>query len=170
MKNKALILLALLQCSCIAYSQDISLVYSEMRFNIPSGYSIIGSTDLAGGMLAFRYGSERGKDYIAFTDITYKSDSDYGCQISDFYIELFTPSKNTKCNKKHLNDLSEALFKNKVKKVWRSSNVIINYLKSKDNSESLVFVCAKGGGTVQVDSDFLTEDGFRKMFADILKK
>jgi hypothetical protein len=154
----------------MAYSQDVPLVFSDMRFNIPNGYSIIGSTDLAGGMLAFRYGNTKGKDYIAFSNITNKSDNDYGCPVGEFYIELFTPSETTRCNKKYLDDLANALFTDKVKKVWRSQNVIINYLKSKNNKESLIFVCKKDGVTVQVDSDFLTEDGFQKMFADLLEQ
>jgi hypothetical protein len=170
MKNSSIILLALLLCSCVAYSKNISLVYSEMRFNIPQGYNIIGSADLAGGMLTFRYGNKKGKGYIAFTDITHESTSDYGCPTGEFYIELFAPSEITKCNKKLLDELSETLLKNRVKRVWETPNVVINYLESKNSSEKIVFVCKKDGRTVQVDSDFLTEAGFRKMFTEILGK
>jgi hypothetical protein len=73
MRNKFFVFLAAILWSSVAYSQDVLLIYSGMKFHVPGGYSVIGSTDLAGGLLAFRYGDERGKDYIALTDITNKS-------------------------------------------------------------------------------------------------
>jgi len=164
MKISVPILLSFLLWSSVACSQDVTLVYSEMQFHIPDGYSVIGSTDLAGGMLAFRYSEERGKKYITFTSIKDNKTSDHGCLIGEFYNELFSPSKTTNCNKKHLDELKETLLKNRVTKVWRSSNAVFNYLKFDNSSDSIVFVCKNDGTTIQIDSDFFTEEDYKNLF------
>jgi hypothetical protein len=149
-------------------SKDVALAYSDMRFNIPEGYSVIVSSDLMNGMLAFKYGDEKGRKYIAFSDITNDSAIDYGCPPGEFYVELFSPSGETKCNKKELDSLTEVLLKSGVTKIWKSSNVVFNYIEFKDDTGSSVFICGEDGRTVQVDSSFLTEKGYQRMFADIL--
>lgn len=170
MTRKPTFLFTLLLWSCVACSQDVTLAFSESRYRIPDGYSAIVSTDLMGGMLAFKYDNEKGRKYISFTDITNDSAIDYGCPPGEFYTELFSPSNATTCNKKQLNALSEILLKDGVKRVWKAPNVVLNYVKYGDGSGSSVFVCKNDGVTVQVESSFLSEDGFRKMFTEILEE
>lgn len=168
MKMKSMIAFALLLRSCTACSKDVVLDYSEMRFHIPDGYSVIISTDLMNGMLAFKYDAEKGKKFLAFSDVTNDSSIDYGCSPGEFYVELFEPTGATKCNKRALDAATKGLLNEGVAKTWKTSNIIIYYLKFKEGPESLAFVCKKDGRTVQVDSSFLTENDFRKMFEEIL--
>lgn len=170
MKNKISILFALLLCSCVTYAQDILLDHLGMTFNIPDGYHVIVSTDIGNNMLAFVYGKEKGKKFIAFTDLTNDKAIDYGCAPGKFYTELFTPSGRTKCHKKELDILSKGFLDGGITKVWKSKSAILNYLRLSDGKKSFVFVCGEDGRTIQVDSDFLTEDGFRGMFGDILEQ
>jgi hypothetical protein len=141
-----------------------------MRFKVPDGYSVIGSMDQGGGMLAFRYGKEKGKNYIAFSDKTNDSSIDYGCPPGEFYTELFSPTGSTGCHKKELDILTEGFLKGGVIKVWKTSNIIINYLNTGRDAGSFVFICRDDGKLIKVNSDFLTENGFQKMLADILEK
>jgi hypothetical protein len=170
MKRKISIIFVFLLWSCAACSKDVLLAYSDMRFQIPDGYSVIVSTDLMNGMLAFKYGEEKGRKFISFSDITNDSAIDYGCPPGEFYTELFSPSGKTKCNKRELDALSDVLLKDGITKIWKTPNTVFNYIEFGDSSGSSVFICKKDGGAIQVDSSFLTEDGFRKMFADLLEQ
>ncbi|MCU7853836.1 MAG: hypothetical protein KZQ80_16675 [Candidatus Thiodiazotropha sp. (ex Monitilora ramsayi)] len=148
----------------MSFSQDVSLVYSEMSFYIPDGYKVIVTSDIGGGMLAFKYGDEKGSNFIALSDKTNDLSIDYGCPPGEFYIELFSPSGSTKCHKRELDALSEGFLKDGVKKVWKTSNTVFNYLDTGDSVGSFVFICRDDGKTIKVSSDFLSEDDFRKMF------
>jgi hypothetical protein len=123
-----------------------------------------------GNMLAFKYDDKKGGKFISFSDITKDTAIDYGCPPGEFYTELFLPSNTTKCNKRELDALTEILFKDGIKRIWKTPNVVFNYIKHEDGSGSSAFVCRKDGRTVQVDSNFLSEDGFRKMFSEILEE
>jgi hypothetical protein len=119
-------------------------------------------------MLAFRYGEERGKKFITFTDKTYDSSIDNGCSPREFYIELFTPSGTTTCHSKELDALSEGFLKGSIKKVWRTSDTVYNYLDTGGDAGSFLFVCREDGKTIKINSDFLTEEGYRKMSGNLL--
>ncbi len=168
MKSKILFIFLLFLCSRATYAKDVLLDHLGMTFTIPDGYHVIVSTDMGNNMLAFIYGKEKGKKFIALTDLTNDTAIDYGCAPGKFYIELFTPTGHTKCHKKELDILSKEFLKGGIAKVWKSQNAVLNYLKLDDEKKSFVFICREDGRTIQVDSDFLTEDGYRKMFADLL--
>jgi hypothetical protein len=152
------------------YAQDMPLNHLGMTFSIPDGYQVIVSSDMGNNMLAFIYGEEKGKKFIAFTDLTKDTAIDYGCPPDQFYSELFTPTGRTKCHKRELDILSKGFLKDGVTKVWKSQDAVLNYLRLDNDGKSFVYICREDGRTIQVDSDFLTEDGYRTMFSDILDR
>jgi hypothetical protein len=119
---------------------------------------------LGNNMLAFRYGEERGKRFVAFSDISNDKIIDYGCPVGEFYIEHFSPTGTTSCHKRELDALTDGFLKGSIKKVWETPDAVYNYLSNEHDLRSFVFICRKDGKTFQVDSDFLTEDDYRKMF------
>jgi hypothetical protein len=168
MKTWITSLLALLLTSCASVSQDVDLIYSDTRLRIPGGYTIIGSKDLGGDMLAFRYGEVRGKDYIAISDKTDDASIDYGCRPAEFYNELFSPSDSTKCHTKELEVLREELLGDGLIKIWKAPGTTINYLDTKKDTGSFIFICYDNGKTIEINSDILAEGDYQKMLGELL--
>jgi hypothetical protein len=170
MKNKISIFFLLLLCSRMINAQDMLLNHLGMTFSIPDGFSVIVSSDMGNNMLAFMYGEKKGKKFIAFTDLTNDTAIDYGCPPGQFYTELFSPTGRTKCHERELDILAEGFLKGGVTKVWKSQDATLNYLRFDEEEKTFVYICRADGRTIQIDSDFLTEDVFRGMLSDILGK
>lgn len=63
----------------------VELVYSDLRFGIPAGFTVVGDIGDSQNMLIFRYGDEPGKQFLAFTDMTNDQTVDYGCPAGTFF-------------------------------------------------------------------------------------
>jgi hypothetical protein len=169
MRNRILSLsVALFLTSCASTSQNVDLLYSDTKLVIPGGFSLIGSKDMNGNMLAFRYGKVRGKDYISISNKTNDDSIDYGCAPVEFYNELFTPTGSTICHEKQLNLLRDEFLGNGAIKTWEAPNLTINYLDTSKNAGSFVFICHEDGNIIEINSDFLTENDYKKMLSDLL--
>jgi hypothetical protein len=166
MLRKSLLSLSLLLFSYASYSQDIELIFSNLAFNLPSGHNTIVSTDTAGGMLAFMYTKSKGKDFIALFDKTDDASIQYGCAPSTFYTELFTPTGTTSCDKKILEGVHNGLIQGGRTKVWKTPQATINYLDTRRDVGSFVFICTNEGKTIKINSDFLEEDGYKKVLSN----
>lgn len=63
----------------IQAGDDIELMYSDLRFSIPAGFTVVGDIDDSQNMLIFRYGDEPGKRFLALADMTDDQTVNYGC-------------------------------------------------------------------------------------------
>ena len=64
---------------------NVQLVYSGFDFLIPSGQDAIGASGGDSDFLVFRYGKNKGQDYLAFTDMSKDDSSSYGCAPAEFF-------------------------------------------------------------------------------------
>jgi len=160
---KFMIALAALLISQIAISKSgTELVYSMVKFTIPSDYTLIADVGGSDNILIFRYGDEKGKRYIAFTDMTNDVSVDYGCKVDVFFNVLFSKDKNNSCNIDNLNVLDDVFIKNKKVQTWSTGKYQINY--SSDGGSSFVFLGNRNGKLIKIDTDFLSEGEFRSIF------
>ncbi|PCJ36400.1 MAG: hypothetical protein COA99_13200 [Moraxellaceae bacterium] len=165
MKNICLIILILGSSFCFAKTDaiDVHLVYSGFDFLIPSGQDAVGANGGDNNFLVFRYGKEKGTEYLAFTDIS--NDEGYGCKSSEFYADLFEIRENSKCNKNELVTFKESLIENSESGSWKGKNTISYY--SISEPQSLVFLVYKDK-VIKVDTDFLTKKELKKIFEKVI--
>lgn len=135
----------------------VRLVYRGFQFNIPSGMDAIGSSAGEGNFLAFRYGIEPGRKYIAFTDITEDQSIDYGCQTIRFYQELFASElvQDPACDEELV-----TLFRQEFQIGEHGSHFNrgeLSVFATKADDKVFVFL-AKNGTMIKVDSDFLSKE------------
>ncbi|WP_198263144.1 hypothetical protein [sulfur-oxidizing endosymbiont of Gigantopelta aegis] len=116
-------------------------------------------------ILIFRYGNEKGKKYIAFTDMTNDITIEYGCAVNVFYNDLFSENKNTSCNLENLDIMRKTFIENKDVVVWKINNYILNYSSGKD--KSFLFLSGRSGKLIKVDSDFIDKKIYKNIFKNI---
>jgi len=163
---KTVIVVSFLMLTLNACSQsDIELLYSDLKINLPGEFTLIGNVGGNDNILIIRYGDEKGKKYVAFTDMTNDKSLDYGCPVKVFFEELFSGSNDSGCNAKNLSIFRETFVDNKEVEVWKAGSYIVNYSGGK--GKSFVFVSGDDGKLVKVDSDFLKKEHYKKLLRDI---
>ena len=141
---------------------NMEVIYSELKFNLPDNFTLIGDMGGKDNILVFRYGDIKGKNYIAFTDMTNDNTIKYGCSASVFYNDLFSANSDTNCNIENLNIMRNAFIDNKEIVIWRINDYVLNYSSSKD--KSFVFLSGKNGKLIKIDSDFIDKKAFKNIF------
>lgn len=163
---KTILTATLLALSLNAFSQsDIELVYSELKLNLPADFTVIGHLGGQDGFLVFRYGHEKGKKYIAFSDMTNDDSIEYGCSVSVFFNDLFSDNRNTPCNSETLKIMRKAFIEKSDVAVWMVNGYKLNY--SSDKDKSFVFLSGENGKLIKIDSDFLDKKDYENIFKNI---
>jgi len=156
----------LLTLSLNVFSQpNIELIYSELKLSLPSEFTLIGHLEGQEGFLVFRYGNEKGKRYIAFSDMTDDASIEYGCAVNVFFNDLFSDNRDTPCNSETLDIMREAFIENRETAVWRVNGYVLNY--SSGEGKSFVFLSGENGKLLKVDSDFIDKKTFQDIFKHI---
>lgn len=163
---KAVIVSLSLIFAMSAYSQpDVELRYSDLKISLPSKFTLIGDAGGSDNILIIRYGKEKGKKFIAFTDMANDKSIEFGCPVNVFFQDLFSGSDATSCNEKNLDIFRETFITNKDVEMWSVGNYVVNYSGGKD--KSFAFISGKDGKLVKVDSDFLSKDDYKKLLKGI---
>ncbi|HFB63994.1 MAG TPA: hypothetical protein ENJ60_00500 [Aeromonadales bacterium] len=165
---KFILYLVLSTISINVFSQPYTeLIYSELKFNLPGNFTLVGDLGGKDNILIFRYGDKKGKNYIAFTDMTNDKSIDYRCSPSIFYMDLFSKNNNTRCNKEKINILNTVFIDNNEIITWKTEKYTLNY--SSDHNKAFVFISGKDGKLIKIDSDFISRKEFKSMFEHILQ-
>lgn len=166
---KIALFIVLLALSSNTFSQaNIELIYSDLKLSLPNNFMLIGALGDMGGqenILIFRYGNEKGKRYIALSDMTNDTSVEYGCSIGLFYNELFSDNKNTDCNNENLNIMRKVFIENKEIAVWAVNGYVLNYSAGK--GKSFVFISGENGKLIGVESDFIDKRTYKNIFKNI---
>ena len=125
---------------------------------------MIGDVGGEDNILIIRYGSDKGKNYIAFTDMTNDKSLDYGCPIKVFFDDLFSGDDST-CNAENLSIMRETFIDNKDVELWQVGGYTVRYSGGKN--KSFAFVSAEDGKLVKVDSDFLKKERYKALLGDL---
>ncbi len=164
---KFILCLILSTLSVNVFSQPYTdLIYSDLKFTLPGNFTLIGNFGGKDNILIFRYGNKKGRNYIAFTDMTNDKSIDYGCSSNIFYIDLFSKNSSTSCNKDEIKILSTVFVDNNEIATWKTKKYTLNY--SSNHTKSFVFISGKNGKLIKIDSDFINKDDFKNMFKHIL--
>ncbi|WP_036191310.1 hypothetical protein [Marinobacterium lacunae] len=154
--------------SAQAYSDsDVEVVYAGNRFDIPPGFEVVGDLGGTNNILVFRYGREKGKNYIAFTDMTGDKSIEYGCSVDRFFLDLFSLATNTECNRNTMETMANTFVNDSMVDVWRSNHYVVNF--SGDGKKTFLFLVSDDGKVIKIDSDFLDKDAYKKILNQLIK-
>lgn len=156
----AVIALCLSQVACA--QKGIELIYAGVKFEIPSGFSLVADAPGDDNILIFRYGQKKGERYLAFTDMSSDASVDYGCNIVSFYDSLFSDNKDASCNKENLKILSDVFVNGRDVEVWEKGQFKLNLTSGKDSK--FVFVTGPEGKILKIDTDFLSKSDLKAIF------
>ena len=143
---------------------EVELLYSDLKVKLPGQFTLIGDVGGEDNILIIRYGSDKGKNYIAFTDMTNDKSLDYGCPIKVFFDDLFSGDDST-CNAENLSIMRETFIDNKDVELWQVGGYTVRYSGGKD--KSFAFISAEDGKLVKVDSDFLKKERYKTLLGDL---
>lgn len=143
----------------------IKLVYSDLNFNLPSSISAMGDAGGEQNILIIRYGDVRGKNFIAFSDMTNDSSVDYGCPASDFFHGVFSDRASPTCNKDNMSLMRQVFVEGKQVESWSVNGYEIAY--SKGDKKTFAFVIRDNGKLVKIDSDFISKDSLKEMLENL---
>lgn len=144
---------------------NVELVYSDLRFEIPGNFSVVGDAGDNQNILIFRYGDELGKRFLAFSDMTNDKTINYGCPASTFFKGVFFNSDNPECDQDNIKLMQESFVEGRDVDKWSSGEYSIVY--SGDNKKSYIFLIGDNGKLVKLDSDFLEGEAFKKVVKGI---
>lgn len=106
-------------------------------------------------MLLFRYGAEKGKKYLAFSNITPDESMNFGCQAEVFFAVLFTAATNESCNSDELSAFKGVFVEGHDVGGWTGNKLRIYFSIGKD--QSFLFAFDDAGNAIKIESDFLSK-------------
>lgn len=163
-KTGFFILLSFFSISAFAKT-GVELVYSDLRFEIPGNFSVVGDAGDNQNILIFRYGDELGKRFLAFSDMTNDKTINYGCPSSTFFKTVFFDTDKPECDQDNVKLMQESFVEGRDVERWSSGEYSIVY--SGDKEKSYIFIIGDNGKLVKVDSDFLESESIKKVVKGI---
>lgn len=146
-----------------ASSENISvdLRYSGFQFNVPSGAEAIGSTGGNDNFLVIRYGPDKGKKYLAFTNMTHDESLEYGCAPAKFYAVVFSADEEAGCNEEQVSYFRRIFLSDDESSVWNGLDAVVYYTGA--SGIKYLFLVKGGSRLIKIDSDFLSEKELKKV-------
>lgn len=153
--------------ACASSDNDrVDLRYSGFQFDVPRGAEAIGSTGGKDNFLVLRYGQEKGKKYLAFTDMTNDDSVEYGCAPSKFYVAVFSADADADCNGEQVSAFRKVFMNDGEGSVWKGGDTAVYYTVA--SGMKYLFLVNEGGRVIKIDSDFLTERDLKKVVSGYL--
>ncbi len=143
----------------------IELVYSDLKFNIPAGFTLVGDIGDSLKLLAFRYGDEPGKRFLAFADMTHDQTLDYGCTPGTFFRAVFFATAPNQCDQALIKAMQENFVTDRKVATWSQDSYSLAY--SDHGKKAFLFVIGEDGKLLRIDSDFLSGESLKQIAADI---
>jgi hypothetical protein len=164
LKTGFFIILSFFSISAFAKT-NVELIYSDLKFEIPGNFSVVGDAGDNQNILIFRYGDELGKRFLAFSDMTNDKTINYGCPPSTFFKTVFLDTDKSECNQDNVKIMQESFVEGRDVERWSSGEYSIVY--SGDEEKSYIFIIGNNGKLVKVDSDFLESESIKKVVKGI---
>lgn len=153
--------LVLYGCSTVKERATTQLIYSGHLFTLPNNIFVIVPTTSPDHMLILKYGPEKGKKYLAFSEFIHNDEMDFGCSQADFFAALFTSPVEVNCGQEPLDIFREAFIDDRDAGVWRGNNLTVYF--SVHAQQSFLFIFDKTGQSIMVDTDFLPKAALKRM-------
>jgi hypothetical protein len=166
MSKFAFLFLVLFSFSNIAVSDenDVRFFYSGFDFHIPKGATVIGTEGSQDNFTFFRFGNRKGKEYLAFTDITNES-VDYGCSTQQFFSHLAGISGPSTCSSQEIDSFKKIFVSNSDVGEWSGKSLTSYYFFS--DSKSFLYVFGENK-IIKIESDFISKSDLKNVIKDYL--
>ncbi len=117
-------------------------------------------------MLILRYGSEKGKRYLAFSDMKGDKTVDFGCDPAKFFGAIFTNASGTDCNQDELGAFKKVFVNGHDVGSWSGDKLTVYF--SVSNDKSFLFAFDSSGKSIKIDSDFLSKSELKNVVSGAL--
>jgi hypothetical protein len=166
MSRLLILIIALFSFSCCAEeeSNHVKFIYAGFDFYVPSNPTVVGVKGGEDNFTFFRFGSEKGSDYLAFTDITNES-IDYGCSAQEFYAHLAGVSDISTCSKSEIDSFKKIFVGDSEVGEWASDKLVSYYFYSRSKSALLIFSKDK---IIKIDTDYLSMPDLKNIIRNYL--
>ncbi|PIE41026.1 MAG: hypothetical protein CSA49_05510 [Gammaproteobacteria bacterium] len=145
--------------SVLAGDGNTRFIYSSFEFYVPSGATVVGFHGGSDSFAFFRYGNEKTKHYLAFTDMTNEA-TDYGCSAKEFYGHLAGLYGPSTCSKQEIESFKKVFVQGAKVGAWLGDEFTSFYFCKDD--QAFLFIFAKGK-IVKIDTDYLSESALRNI-------
>jgi hypothetical protein len=156
-----LLLLTIFGCHASINPVKTDLLYSGHVFSVPQNAFVIAAIGGDDNILILRYGPERGKKYLAFSDITGDNSVEFQCEPSAFFEALFTASTGEGCNQDELNAFKRVFIKNHDIGQWVGDKLTVYF--SISQQQSFLFVFDDAGKAIKIDTDYLSKTDLKEV-------
>jgi len=147
------LLLLTLSPFSIAETNTTRFIYSSLDFYIPSNPTVVGSKAGYDNFVFFRYGDEKGKRFLAFSNMTNDKSVNYGCSAENFYAKLIDENKDYSCNKTEIESFKKYFASNSETGKWNGDNFTSYYFYNIEKSFLFIF---KDNTSIKIDTNFLS--------------
>lgn len=169
--QRIVLALLFLICSSGCFSSGgfdtVDFHYSGLTLRIPANACVIASNGGDDNVLIFRYGPEKGKKFLAFSDLTHDSSLSYGCEPAVFFDDVFNENGQSNCNREQLNVFSEVFLTDVEKGSWVGSEMTVYFTIGKEHS--FLFACDANKKVIKIDTDFLNKSELKGIVEKYLK-
>jgi len=159
-----LIIQFLFSAVALSGENEVRFVYSGFNFYIPKGATVVGAEGGQDNFTFFRFGDDKGKEYLAFTDITNES-VDYGCSAQKFYAHLAGVSGPSTCSNQEIDSFKKILVGDSEVGEWIGKHLTSYYFYN--DSKSFLYVFGKDKA-IKIDSDFLSKSVLKRIIKEYL--
>jgi len=142
-------------------TDDIQLHYNGHSFSVPASPLVIASPGVKENMLILRYGSERGKRYIGFSDINSDQSLRLGCASSDFFAAVFAGGDGSGCDAEQVAAFKKTFVNDRETGSFQTKKMTVYY--SIGNDLSFLFAFDKENTAIKIDSDFLSKEQLKRV-------
>ncbi|KPP97671.1 hypothetical protein [Marinobacter sp. HL-58] len=143
----------------------IEVVFSDLRFNIPAGFTVVGDIGDSQNMLVFRYGDEPGKQFLAFSDMTDDQTVNYGCPVGTFFEAVFFETNAAECDQALIQAMQENFVVGRDVATWSQDTYSLAY--SDHGNKAFLFVIGEDSKLLKIDSDFLDGESLKRLADNI---
>ena len=137
-----------------AATGGVELSYSGFDFHVPSGSLAVASSGGQNNFLVLRYGPAKGKQYLAFTDMTHENAMLYGCKPVAYYPAVLGFTEPGGCNRVQIESFRQVFLQSDDKAVWQNNDEVrIFYTESSGMSYVFLLTDRK---VIKIDTDFMS--------------
>lgn len=151
------LVMSLLPSFVLASEEDVRFIYSGFDFIVPSGAVVFGAQGGSDNFTFFRFGEQKGKYYLSFTDITSESPG-YGCEAKVFYSHLAGVSGASTCSKSEIDSFKKVFVGDSEVGEWLGKELAAYYFYGAEKSHMFIF---SKNRIIKIDTDFLSKSDLK---------
>jgi hypothetical protein len=164
----SIVLFLILPLGCNAENAPgrIDLAYGGYVFSIPKNIVVVADAGGDDNILIFRYGQEKGKRYLAFTEMGKDKNLKFGCKPVEFFDSAFSKKEGTECDNAQVLAFKKMFVQGRDVGEWAGNKTTVYYSIGK--KQSFLFLFDKSDNAIKIDTDFLNKSEFKNIVSNAL--